>query len=216
MERMMHFSAFSTVIANNRYASLGLVLMGILAGVNKFVGGGVEEVVKKGKAVVWKELEVVQKWDEYAVSLEDFGEAVMRDSVEANVGVAVRGVKAEAVVQDDDSASSAVNGDTTTAKSEEVITISTTGSERTATLTTQVGRPSKKKRKSVVEDPSSPPEESLSLLTQPWSAPASVPPSRSISPKPRLKRSKEGDPNSRRKKKKRRERDEIDDLFAGL
>ena len=216
MERMMPFSAFSTVIANNRYASLGLVLMGILAAVNKFVGGGAEEaVVKKGKAVVRKELEVVQKWDEYAVSLEDFGEAVVRDSTEANVGVAVRGVKAEAAAQDDDSVSPAANGDTTTAKSE-VITISTTESERTTTLTTQVEKPSKKKRKSAVEDPSSPPEESLSLLTQPWSAPASVPPSRSVSPRPKLNRSKKGDPNSRRKKKKRRERDEIDDLFAGL
>jgi len=212
----MCFSAFSTVIANNRYVSLGLVLMGILAGVNRFVGGEPEEVVKKGKAVVGKKVEVEKKWDEYAVSLEDFGEAVMRDSVEADVGVAVREVEAEAVVQDDDAVSSAVKEDTATAKSKEAVTIITTGSERTTAPTTKVEKPSKKKRKRVIEDPSSPPQESLSLLTQPRSVPASVPPSRSISPKPKLKRSKKDDPNSRRKKKKRRERDEIDDLFAGL
>jgi len=216
IEGMMRFSAFSTVIANNRYVSLGLVLMGILAGVNRFVGGEPEEVAKKGKAVVRKEVELGRKWDEYAVSLEDFGEAVRRDSMEANVGVAVREVESEAVVQEDDAVSSAANRDTTTAKSEEAITISTTGSERTTTFTAQVEKPSKKKGKSVIEDPSSPPEESLSLLSQPRSVPASAPPSRSISPKPKLKRSKKGDQNSRRKKKKRRERDEIDDLFAGL
>ena len=147
----MRFSAFSTVIANNRYVSLGLVLMGILAGVNRFVGGEPEEVGKKGKKVVGKKVEVEKRWDEYAVSLEDFGEAVMRDSVEANVGVAVREVEAEAVVQDGDAVSSAVKEGTTTAKSKEAITAITTESERTAALTTTVEKPSKKKRKRVVE-----------------------------------------------------------------
>ncbi|RPB00097.1 hypothetical protein L873DRAFT_827399 [Choiromyces venosus 120613-1] len=212
---MMDFSAFSTVIANIRYVSLGLVLMGVLAGVNRFVGGEPEKVVKKGKAVVEKVVEV-KRWDEYAVSLEDFGEAVKREGVEVNMGEAVKEVETDVVVLGDDAASSAVKEDTATVKSEETITLTTTESERTVKLTAKVEKAIKKKKKKAIEDLSPPPQESPSSLAQRLSAPAFVPPSRSISPERKLKRSKKDEPEPGKKKKKRKKRDEIDDLFAGL
>ncbi|KAG0641675.1 hypothetical protein HOY80DRAFT_953533 [Tuber brumale] len=159
-----------------------------------------------------------KRWDEYAVSLEDFGEAVMRDSVEADAGRAIKEVKAGIVVRDGDVIPPTAKEDTTTTKLEEGITLSTMEPERATTLVAEVKKPSeKKKRKGVIEDLSSPPLESPSLPAQPWSVPSSMPPSRSISSEPRLRRSKRDDPTKpERKKKKRKKRDEIDDLFAGL
>ncbi|CAZ82516.1 unnamed protein product [Tuber melanosporum] len=141
----------------------------------------------------------------------------MRNSVEADAGEATKEVKAETVVRGDDAVPPAIKEGTTTTKPEEAITLSTTEPERTTTLVAKAEKLlGKKKRKGVVEGLSSPPLESLSLPAQLQFVP-SAPPSRSISPGPRLKRSKRDDPTKPgRKKKKRKKRDEIDDLFAGL
>ncbi|CUS11941.1 unnamed protein product [Tuber aestivum] len=211
------FIAFSTVIANNRYVSLGLVLMGVLAGVNRFVGEEPVKVVKE-RAAVREETEVEKRWDEYAVSLEDFGEAVIRDSVEVDVGETIRQAEGGRVVRDEGTVSPvsrAIKEDNATAEFDEAVTLSTTESER-AIITAIVGKPLKKKRKRIIEDLSSPREESPSLLAQPQPVPVSVPLSGSISPEPELGRSKKDDAEPRRKKGKRKKRDEIDDLFAGL
>ncbi|PWW80431.1 hypothetical protein C7212DRAFT_171470 [Tuber magnatum] len=136
----------------------------------------------------------------------------MHDSVEVGMREAIKEVEAGTAVRDDDAVSPVVKEDTTAAKSDEAITLSATESEGTM-LIAKVEEPLKKKgRKRVLEDLSSTPQESPSLVAQPQP----VPPSRSISPEPKLWKSKNDDPKPGRKKKKRRKRDEIDDLFAGL
>ncbi|KFY74405.1 hypothetical protein V499_05563 [Pseudogymnoascus sp. VKM F-103] len=74
------YLAFSTVVADNQYASLGLMLMGCLARLNKLIsfpkdeGEEMEEVVKVEKTASSHVLEV-----------EDFGEAISREELEGSV-----------------------------------------------------------------------------------------------------------------------------------
>lgn len=72
--------AFSTVIADNQYASLGLMLMGCLARLNKLISfpkdedEEVDEVVKVEKTV-----------SSHVLNGEDFGEAISREELEGSV-----------------------------------------------------------------------------------------------------------------------------------
>ncbi|OBT99088.1 hypothetical protein VE01_02369 [Pseudogymnoascus verrucosus] len=74
------YLAFSTVVADNQYASLGLMLMGCLARMNKLISfpkdedEEMEEVVKVEKTASSHVLEV-----------EDFGEAISREELEGSV-----------------------------------------------------------------------------------------------------------------------------------
>ncbi|OBT73821.1 hypothetical protein VF21_06718 [Pseudogymnoascus sp. 05NY08] len=82
------YLAFSTVVADNQYASLGLMLMGCLARLNKLISfpkdedEEMDEVVKVEKAA-----------SSHVLQLEDFGEAISREELEGSVKKTVKSLK---------------------------------------------------------------------------------------------------------------------------
>ncbi|KFY35988.1 hypothetical protein V494_05419 [Pseudogymnoascus sp. VKM F-4513 (FW-928)] len=82
------YLAFSTVVADNQYASLGLMLMGCLARLNKLISfpkdedEEVDEVVKVEKIT-----------SSHVLQVEDFGEAISREELEGSVNKTVKELK---------------------------------------------------------------------------------------------------------------------------
>ncbi|OBT52363.1 hypothetical protein VE04_04606 [Pseudogymnoascus sp. 24MN13] len=74
------YLAFSTVVADNQYASLGLMLMGCLARLNKLIS------FPKDEDEEMEELVKVEKTaSSHVLEVEDFGEAISREELEGSV-----------------------------------------------------------------------------------------------------------------------------------
>jgi len=76
------YVAFSTVVADNQYAPLGLMLMGTLASLQKVMAPKREEMAEDIVPVSVAALEVVKSPVEMS---EDLGEAISRDTVDKEV-----------------------------------------------------------------------------------------------------------------------------------
>ncbi|KFY18481.1 hypothetical protein V493_08586 [Pseudogymnoascus sp. VKM F-4281 (FW-2241)] len=82
------YLAFSTVVADNQYASLGLMLMGCLARLNNLISfpkdeeEEVDEVIKVEKTA-----------SSHVLQVEDFGEAISREELEGPVKKAAKSLK---------------------------------------------------------------------------------------------------------------------------
>ena len=227
-------SAFSTVVANKRFAPLGVVLVGILASVHQFVGPepGESSAAEKVKVKV-KEVELVEEeegegvgnvWalDQYALDLEDLGESIGRGPGDGDGdgggggGGGRRCEDVEGLLATERMACGAGGNAAAAVVPEEAVVTAVADAE-----------PSSKRRKKnkalgkvpPQDVPSQPPEPSLPVIPLPPPPPPpphsqSLPPSRQ---KPK-KRQKVDDAlrEPRKKQKKQKKRDEIDELFSGI
>ncbi|OBT89839.1 hypothetical protein VE02_00866 [Pseudogymnoascus sp. 03VT05] len=82
------YLAFSTVVADNQYASLGLMLMGCLARLNKLISFPKDEDEEMDEVV-----QVEKTASSHVLQLEDFGEAISREELEGSVNKTVKSLK---------------------------------------------------------------------------------------------------------------------------
>ncbi|ELR02489.1 hypothetical protein GMDG_05538 [Pseudogymnoascus destructans 20631-21] len=82
------YLAFSTVVADNQYASLGLMLMGCLARLNKLISFPKDEDEEINEVV-----KVEKTTSSHVLEVEDFGEAISREELERSANKTVKSLK---------------------------------------------------------------------------------------------------------------------------
>lgn len=113
------------MVADNQYASLGLMLMGCLARLNKLISFPKDEDEEMDEVV-----EVEKTASSHVLQVEDFGEAISREELEGSVNKTVKSLKtpkkgrksADGLLEADVTPSSGRKGLSVSASSKKVIT----------------------------------------------------------------------------------------------
>ncbi|KFY81700.1 hypothetical protein V500_11172 [Pseudogymnoascus sp. VKM F-4518 (FW-2643)] len=182
------YLAFSTVVADNQYASLGLMLMGCLARLNKLISFPKDEDEEVDEVV-----NVEKTTSSHVLHVEDFGEAISREELDGSVNKTVKSLKTpkkgkkstNELLQAEAMSPLGRGGLSVSAVSKKVITETVASESDEAVSPAPRPTPAEKKRKKVLE---------TTVTTTSTKTTAPKPP----------------------KKKRKKGGDEFDDLFSGL
>ncbi|KAL5351813.1 Ribonuclease MRP protein subunit rmp1 [Pseudogymnoascus australis] len=181
------YLAFSTVVADNQYASLGLMLMGCLARLNKLISFPKDEDEEADEVV-----NMERTTSSHVLQVEDFGEAISREELEGSVKKTVKslktpnkGKKGTKELLEAEAMSPLGRGGLSVSSSKKVVTDTVTSESDDAISLAPQPTPAEKKRKKVRE---------TTVTTTSTKTTAPKPP----------------------KKKRKKGGDEFDDLFSGL
>lgn len=176
------------MVADNQYASLGLMLMGCLARLNKLISFPKDEDEEVDEVV-----NVEKTTSSHVLHVEDFGEAISREELEGSVNKTVKSLKTpkkgkkstNELLQAEAMSPLGRGGLSVSAVSEKVITETVASESDEAVSPAPRPTPAEKKRKKVLE---------TTVTTTSTKTTAPKPP----------------------KKKRKKGGDEFDDLFSGL
>ena len=176
------------MVADNQYASLGLMLMGCLARLNKLISFPKDEEEEVDEAV-----KVEKTASSHVLQVEDFGEAISREELEGPVKKAAKSLKTpkkgkkgvDDLLEGEPTSSLGRGGMSVSAASKKVITETVALESEDSMSPAPQPTPAEKKRKKVRE---------TTVKTTSTKTTAPKPP----------------------KKKRKKDGDEFDDLFSGL